>query len=105
MITNWLGGKNYNYAENLAINSFTFGTSIWVSLLFGIATFFLNYTYTILGMLALLSWFVTCYMYKNIFQFKWLKAILVSILVVSVQLISSIIVQLGFTFYFMAKSL
>lgn len=105
IITNWFGGKNYNYAENLAINAFTFGTAVWVSLLFGLVTFFLNYTYTILGLLALLSWFVTCYMYKNIFQFKWVKAILVSILVVSIQLISSVIVQLGFTFYFMSKSL
>lgn len=86
--------KPYNYAENLAINAFVFGTTTWVSIVLTLLTFFIEHI-ALIFIMPLISLFLTGFLYKKIFQEDWLKTIGVSLIVFGILLALSLIFQFG----------
>ncbi|MEO2063561.1 MAG: DUF3667 domain-containing protein [Christiangramia sp.] len=67
--------KAYNFAEHMAINCLVFGTIYWLSGLFSLVTFFMDYSFIIY-----LSWFLTfaigTYLYWKVFSINIFKSML-----------------------------
>lgn len=65
----WLyfGKKKYNYAENMAINSFVFGTTYWISAILGLLTYGTD-SVIIMYMATTLTFVAATYCYKMIFK-------------------------------------
>jgi len=101
LITFWFFSKKYFYAEHLAINAFTFGTSTWVSLVISAVTFYVKGSIMILVVIPLISFALISYLYKKIFETTWAVAVGTMIVVYIVMLMSSLIFQFGLTIYFM----
>ncbi|MDJ0646103.1 MAG: DUF3667 domain-containing protein [Flavobacteriaceae bacterium] len=100
-ITMILFVKNYNYAENLAINAFIFGTSTWLSFVLSTMTVFLDHFSIMMVAVPIISFVVIGYLYHKVFQESWLKTIGVTMIVLMVLMLLSLIIQFGMTLLFM----
>lgn len=86
--------RSYNYAENLAINAYVFGTTTWFGILVTLATFFIEHI-AMMFIMPLISLILMGYLYKKIFQEDWLKTTGVTIIVFGVLMVLSLIFQFG----------
>jgi len=75
-LTYWMfQKKRYNYAENMAINAFLFGTTSWLTGIYSLFTFWIKakeVTYISMG----LTLFVAVYLYTKIYGVSYLKGFL-----------------------------
>ena len=101
LITLRLFRKKYNYAENLAIHAFVFGTSTWTVIIPAVLTIYMDIPILFFMPLPFISIVVIVYLYQKILQTTWLKAIGTTILVHFVTLVLSLIAQLVLTLFFM----
>ncbi|MCF6347794.1 MAG: DUF3667 domain-containing protein [Flavobacteriaceae bacterium] len=99
IITFWLFKKKYNYAENLAINSFVFGTTIWTSVILSVVTLFLN-SFIVIYIIMTISILLLIYLYHKIFQINWYKALGTMLLVYFITTIVGMFFQYGLAIYF-----
>ena len=58
---------SFNYAENMAINSFVYGTTYWISAILGLLTFFTDSGF-IMFMATAVTFVASTYLYKRIFK-------------------------------------
>lgn len=93
--TFFLFEKGFNYAENLAINAFVFGTTTWFSTVLSIATFFIEHFSIIIIVIPLISIMLTISLYKRIFQEGWFKTFGISMIVFGLLLAMSVVIQFG----------
>ena len=101
LVTFWLFKKLYNYAENLAIHAFVFGTSMWTSVILGGLTLFIESPLIMFPILPIVSYALIAYLYKNIYKLSWLKGIGIMLLIYAIMLVLSTVFQLGITLYFL----
>jgi len=101
LITFRLFRKKYNYAENLAINAFVFGTSTWTVIIPAVLTIYMDKPILFFTAMPFISFVIIVYLYQKILQTTWLKAIGTTILVHFVTLVLSVIAQLVLTLFFM----
>lgn len=101
VITFWFFKEQYNYAENLAINAFMFGTTNWTSAIVSVLTIFINKPFYLIISLLTLSIIITVYLYKNFFKLGWLKAVGTGLLVYFIITVVGMIFQFGLAGYFM----
>ncbi|NNC70541.1 MAG: DUF3667 domain-containing protein [Flavobacteriaceae bacterium] len=86
--------KPYNYAENLAINAYVFGTTTWFSIFITAFTFFIEHI-ALMFIMPLISILLMGYLYKKIFQEDWLKTIGITFIVFGILMVLSLIFQFG----------
>lgn len=58
---------SFNYAENMAINSFVYGTVYWISAVLGLFTFFTD-SGVVMFLSTAITFLVSTYLYKKIFK-------------------------------------
>lgn len=97
LLTFWFFRSKYNYAENLAINCYMYGTANWVSFLILVCTVFFKLPGYFMYFLMLFTFIITSYMLKYIYQLTWLKAITTGVLL---NIIFVILVQVYLTSIF-----
>ena len=93
--TFFLFEKSFNYAENLVVNAFVFGTSTGVSMILTALTIFIDHFAVMMIAIPLFSFVFTGYMYKKIFQEDLLKTIGVTIIVTGLLIFLTMIIQFG----------
>ena len=69
-VTFLLFEKPFNYAENLAINAYVFGTTTWFSVILTLLTFFIE-SVAVMFILTFVSYILIGYLYKKIFPRKY----------------------------------
>ncbi|MBX2845077.1 MAG: DUF3667 domain-containing protein [Saprospiraceae bacterium] len=94
----------YNYAENLAINSFIFGTTNWLSAILSALTFFIGAPMLILAF-VLITFIVATYLYAKIFQVNGFKAFVGMFLAYLCLLFVGMLFQYFFVAIFMIQDL
>jgi len=67
--------KGFNYAENLAINSFVYGTNYWTSVLLGLFHYLFDYK-IFMYFLTIFSFGLITYLYKSIFEAQVVRSFL-----------------------------
>ena len=86
--------KPYNYAENLAINAYVFGTTTWFSIIITVLTFFIEHI-AMMFIMPLISILLMGYLYQKIFQEGILKTSGVTLIVFGVLMVLSLIFNLA----------
>ena len=101
LITFWFFKPKYNYAENLAINAFMFGTTNWTSALLSLLTIFIEMPFYLIFLLLLVSLLITSYLYKNIYKISWGISFVTTLLVYFIVTFLGVIVQFSLAAYLM----
>lgn len=91
-----------NYAEHLVTNSFITGCGSAISFLVGLLTFYIKNDFSAY-IFSFASIPVGVYLYRNIFQQKWLWATLKYLLILLIILLISGIVQVGYMMIYVMK--
>ena len=94
LVTFLLFEKPFNYAENLAINAFVFGTTTWFGIALLALTFFIDHI-SMMFIPSLVTYILMGYLYKKIFQEGLFKTIGVSFIVFGVLLVLALVFQVG----------
>ncbi|MBA6156430.1 DUF3667 domain-containing protein [Tenacibaculum sp. S7007] len=93
--------KKYNYAENLAIHCYLFGTANWTSLLLVLITLLFNFSGGFMLFLMIITFMLIVYLMKHIYQIKWITAIGVQILLAFIFMIVTQVYLLAIFFYYL----
>ena len=101
LITYKLFSKKYNYAENLAINAYIFGTSTWVAIILALLTLVAGYPIIVFASLSIISFAIITYLYKMVFETSWLKGLGTMMLVYILIMIITTIIQFGLVAIYM----
>ncbi len=75
LLTYWFFKSKYNYAENLAIHCYMYGTANWISLFITLLTLFVDLPSSFMTVLILFTFFIIAYLIKYIYQTKWFIAL------------------------------
>ncbi|WP_417799846.1 hypothetical protein [Tenacibaculum sp.] len=100
LITYWFFKPKYNYAENLAIHCYMYGTANWISLIIVLLTLFLNISGSFMPVLVLLIYLVIVYLIKRVYRVKWLAALGTQLLLLLIFIIIGQLYLYGLLVYF-----
>lgn len=101
-ITLWLcSDRKFNYAENLAINSFAFGTSTWTAAFLCLLTVYIDYPIVVMPIIILSTFVILIYSYKKIFEMSWIMSIFITVLIQGILIGMSAVIQAALSVYFM----
>lgn len=93
ILTYQLHKPMYNFAENMVINAYAFGTVTWISILASLVTIFTVIPYAFFILSALITFFTLTYLYKKIYDTSWLMGLLTAILSYIGIIVLSTIIQ------------
>jgi hypothetical protein len=93
--------KKYNYAENLAIHCYLYGTANWTSLLLVLVTLIFDLPGSFIFFLTLSTFVVIAYLIKHIYQIKWITAIGIQFFLLLIFMIVTQIYLYTIFFYYL----
>jgi|GEM_PF-6958371 len=70
-----LNGKRFTYWEHIAINSFAWGTSTIIGIIYTIPTMFINHIWPVFGGIVLSIIVITIF-YRRVYEHGWLRSLL-----------------------------
>lgn len=104
-VTYLFSREKYNYAENLVIIAFTYGTTNWISALVTIVTSFFAFSFLYFSLIVtVLSLVIFIYFFRKIFKQSIFLSILIGTLLLIVSLFYSVILQLILGGYYIIVS-
>ncbi len=101
LLTYWFFKSKYNYAENLAIHCYLYGTANWVSFLLVFLTLFIDMPGNFMFFLIVFTYLVIAYLIKHIYQLRWVSALAVQLLLLFVFMIIGQVYLYSLFAYFM----
>ncbi len=93
--------KKYNYAENLAIHCYLFGTANWTSLILILVTLFFDFSGGFMLFLGITTFMIIFYLIKYIYQIKWINALGIQLLLLIIFMITTQVYLIGLFFYYL----
>lgn len=93
--------KKYNYAENLAIHCYLFGTANWTSLILILVTLFFDFSGGFMLFLGITTFMIIVYLIKYIYQIKWINAMGIQLLLMVLFMLVTQVYLIGLFFYYL----
>lgn len=87
LFTFWFFKPKYNYAENLVIHCYMYGTVNWVSLTITLLTLFFDLPSYYMLVLTVFTYFVISYLIKHVYSQSWVKSLLTQLFLLIVFMI------------------
>jgi len=104
VVTYFAFKKKYNFAENLVINTYAVGTTVWINI--GIVLLSIPFTTskTMLGISNAISVIALIYLYKKMYQSTWIRAITSTFIVLGVAFLAGMVFQFSVVFFILFKA-
>jgi len=96
--------KKYNFAENLVINTYAFGTMVWISVGLLLVTLPFTTSRTMIEISNTISAIVLIYLYKKMYQATWIRSITSTFIVLGVAFLIGMVFQLVVAFIIVLKA-